>query len=680
MQVSGGDFKNHCFSPISSLYSTFIAVFARRKISGLFNLRMRRLGYLIFCLMACAMVASSAPPVSTQSDLIRSFEARRGFHRASVLLDSTHSYDMKDLRLDYRVEGGGGPLTGWAHLTVVGRADLSNIIFDVNPLLTVDRVTANGDSVPFHRTDDQLTVNRALAPQEQVDFGFLIAATPNPNSDVGYHVESNHVYTFSEPDGARRWFPCYDQPFDKLDRIEISVNLPDSWWLASNGGLVETAYPAAGRKRQTYRHNRPISTYLVMLAAGNYARRDETVDGVEYRYYTFPEDSAAAAYDWARTPLMVQTFADMFGPYPFEQYGMVQANIMNGWGAMEHQTFTTWGQHLLDGNRTYEPVVAHELAHQWFGDHVTCADFRNIWLNEGFASYCTRLFYQRIDGDSIFEQMMRQDAVAYYNEDSGFRYAMYDPPPSHGFGHVEYEKGNWVLHMLREQLLGDSLFFTAMKRYVQRFAGGTVTTEDFIAVVNETAGQDLRWFFQQWVYEAGHPRLTYSIQAGVPAANDITITIEQTQVNAPVFRFPLKITARMETDTLTRLVWFHEPSETIVEHFPAPVLRAYLASFQPLLVEIKPPQISYDFALGEVYPNPFNAAARIPFELTRPARVHIDLFNINGQFVQTIADNWFFVGNHEVHFQLNPDAASGVYFISMRAADRHFVTKALLLK
>jgi aminopeptidase N len=170
------------------------------------------------------------------------------------------------------------------------------------------------------------------------------SAPPNPNhSDVGFQSGWEHCFTFSEPYGARRWMPCFDQPFDQFDDVTISVNMPEHWSLASNGGLIATSYPEPGRKLQIYEHHHPITTYLIQFAAGSYAPNVFVENGVQYRYFAWPQDSMKAAYDWERTPQMTSTLENWFGDYPFEQYGMVETHIMNGWGAMEHQTMTTYG-------------------------------------------------------------------------------------------------------------------------------------------------------------------------------------------------------------------------------------------------------------------------------------------------------------------------------------------------
>jgi aminopeptidase N len=641
---------------------------------------------LLLGLLAVCQIAEARPLVESHLDLIRSFESRQRDRWLSLDADSSHSYDMISLSLDYRVESQAVPMTGWETLTLVGRESQPQILLNAEGVQVL-HVNEYDAALPYVVVNDTLYVTRALADGDTVTLDIEVSAPVIPGPyDLGYHVADGHVYTFSEPFGARRWYPCWDQPFDKLNHITIAVNMPDAWWLASNGELTETTYPEPGRKRQVYHHDDPISTYLVMLCAGDYARQIETVGGVEYRYFTMRADSADAAYDWERTPLMVAEFAEHFGDYPFDQYGMVQADIMNGWGAMEHQTFTTWGRHLVDGTRRFESVVAHELAHMWFGDALSPVDFRNIWLNEGFATYLSALFYDFVDEEDIFNNLMAQFAQQYYSEDSQFRYAVYDPPPEYMFGSVEYEKAGWILHMLREQLLGDSLFFAAMHDYKETFQYGLVNTEDFIAKVNEAAGEDLHWFFDQWIYQAGHPVIYIDIRPRTPNPEDVTVRIAQVQTNAPIFRFPLLIDVRTSEGTVTRQFWFNHQVDSSVEHFSTNVLSASLNANQPLLFIISPspaveqPAMVKEFELGSVYPNPFNSAARVPFTLQSPAQVRLQAFDLLGRCVGTLCEGRLSAGTHEAVFLPDPVVASGIYWICLEANGSRMLTKAVLLK
>jgi aminopeptidase N len=627
-----------------------------------------------------------------QTDYIRQAEAQSRGRWFSLDVDSAHSYDQIALSLDYRVEDALVPMTGHAYLTLVGRSAMSQISLDAHAM-TISQVSEHGSPLPFSLSNDTLYVTRTVQPNDTVTLDIEVSVPARTNSyGLNYATaRAHHAYTFAEPYGARWWFPCFDQPFDKFNEVTTAVNMPDNWNLASNGALIETTYPSSGRKRQVYHHSHPISTYLVVVTAGDYTRRYETVNNVEFRYFAFPVDSANAAYDWGRTPLMVQVYDSLFGPYPFEQYGMAEAAFGGG---MEHQTFTTIDQNWITGNRAAEGGVAHELSHQWFGDHLTCVDFRNIWLNEGFATYCASLFYEATGSEALFDTLMSNSERYYFYEDRNvLRYAIYNPPPQVLFGTVEYDKGGWVLHMLRRQVLGDSLFFAGMRHYVAVHGGGTVNTEDFIQAMNDVSGQDLHWFFDQWVYHAGHPAIEYTIQTGSPASRDVSVFVHQTQYNpstqTPYFRFPLMLNVHLTSgQTVTRPYWFNaQEFQTVTDSFPADVQSADLLPFQDVLFEGTPvnvpsfPPVTADrFELGAVYPNPFNSVARIPYELARTGNVKIEIYDVLGRLVQTLRPGTVAAGRHEAVYTATPGMASGVYLIALESSGSRRVTKALFLK
>jgi aminopeptidase N len=636
--------------------------------------------------LALACTAAALPPDPTQTEFIRLMESRRHQPAGSLDADSAHSYDMISLSLDYRVEPLGQPLTGWASLRLVARQNLAWIPLNAQGM-TVLGVNVFDQALPFTHVHDTLYVNYAMQIGDSVtlDIHLSVPSETQPGG-IGFHSEADHAYTFSEPYGARRWMPCFDQPFDKFNEVTVAVNMPAGWWLASNGSLIETTYPSAGRKREVYYHNDPISTYLVMFAAGPYTRKFETVNGVLYRYFAFPQDSAAAAYDWQRTPQMVSVYENLFGDYPFEQYGMVQTDIMGGRGAMEHQTFTTFGSHLVDSQRTYEGVVAHELAHMWFGDAVTCVDFRNVWLNEGFATYASALFYEATEGQATFDDILWNMGVWYLDHTDLHGVAIYDPPLNMMFSSIEYEKAAWVLHMLREQLLGDSLFFVAMRSYFNQFSGGWANTEDFIAAANQAAGEDLRWFFNQWIYQPGHPVVIFNVIPRNPTPHDVTVMILQVQTFGPTFRFPLSVEARTAEGTSSQMVWFDQHSQWEVVSFASDVDSAWLSTFQPVLVEFRTvnadekPEIVRDFSLGPVYPNPFNSTARIPFVLNHAGRAVLRVYDVNGRLVKTLADATFTPGRHEVELSAEPALSSGLYLVTLESGAQRRIAKALLVK
>lgn len=644
----------------------------------------RRLRILSLTLFAASSWAIASDP--TQTVLIQQLESRRGLPASHLDADSVHSYDQVALSLDYRVDPNGVPMTGFTSIRLVARAALSAIPLNAEAM-TVIGVNHNDQAIPFSHINDTLYVFFPMLVGDTVTLDFQVSVPASGNSgSVGYHSDWNHAYTFSEPYGARLWFPCYDQPYDKFNEVTIAVNMPDHWSLAANGALIETTYPSQGRKREVYHHDHPITTYLVMLAAGEYSKRYETADGVQFRYFTFPEDSAMATYDWQRTPQMTSIFSGLFGSYPFDQYGMVQASIMNGWGAMEHQTFTTYGRWLVDGNRTFEGIVAHELAHMWFGDAVTCIDFRNIWLNEGFATYSDALFFEAVEGQEVFENIMANFGNDYLSNSNLENYATYDPPPDLLFSALVYQKAAWTLHMLRQQLLGDSLFFSSLQTYLDLYSGGHANTEEFIEVVNQVAGQDLDWFFNQWIYQPGHPVLRILIQPRVPTTSDVTVTVIQDQTNGVVYRFPLSLNVRTSEGTTRQMFWFDQANQSVTHSFPTMVLQASLSIYQPVLFENssqatpETPEIPLKIGLGSPYPNPFNSTVRIPFKLDRDREVRLSIYDIQGRLISTLREGRMKAGEQEVVFAAERDLANGVYFVTLATGSTQQTAKILFLK
>ncbi|MBU0692813.1 T9SS type A sorting domain-containing protein, partial [bacterium] len=575
---------------------------------------------------------------------------------------------------------------GRALVTLTANEMLTWIPFNAEGL-AIYGISEMGNDLDFIYRNDTLWVEKTLYPGQSATIEIQLTAPAIPNFfEVGYHVDWQRVFTFAEPFGARRWFPCWDQPYDKFDEITIAVNMPEDWSLASNGFLISTTYPEPGRKREVYHYDDPISTYLIMIAAGLYSKRIETVNGIQYRYFTYPDDSADAVIDWEPTPQMVDVFSERFGDYPFAAYGMVEAGIFGGWGAMEHQTFTTYGYRLIDGLRSYEAIVAHELAHMWFGDYLSPVDFRNMWLNEGFATYFAAVWFEEAEGEDIFREELESMANAYFFEDEDeLRYAAYDPPEGFLFGNVVYQKAGWVLHMLRKQLLGDELFYELMHEWTSRYAFGTVDTEDFISLVNEMSGEDYRWFFDQWIYQAGHPELSMEVSV-LHDIDDVVIHSVQTQHDAPIFRYPLQIQVMTTEQTLTHTIWFQDIDQTVTLHIPG-VVSAHLTYFQDLLYETSAtstdpthPDLPLEVALLPAYPNPFNSAVSIPFELNARSHVKVSVYNLQGQVVGQIVDAVFNSGKHTLTFAPNANIASGVYLVRLAAGSTIQTAKIVLVK
>lgn len=549
-------------------------------------------------------------------------------------------------------------------------------------------VDTNYDTLEYTYSAGLLTIDlgNAYQPMDTVEISIEYTATVVPNnSELGFHRWGNFTFTFAEPYGARKWFPCYDQPFDKAFST-IEITLPAAYFAASNGELVEEIHNP-GYSYFRYQEINPISTYLISIACGPYAKiTDISPSDIPLIYYVYPEDSSAAIFDFANTGDMMEFFSDAFGDYPFNSYGMAEAHIFNGWGAMEHQTMTTYGFHLIDSNRTYEYIDAHELAHMWWGDCLSPLTFADIWLNEGFASYSEVLYMDYKYG--TIQQNLAGKANSYFWEDqNNLRYPIYNPPEEYLFGSAVYNKGAWVLHMLRN-VIGDSAFFEGISNYLSLYSYSNVVTAEFHEQMENASVQDLGWFFDEWVYQAGYPEYQYS-WGYIYGTDDsrIGVQITQTQSNAPVFSMPVEIEFSTGIADTIIIIW-NDQVEQIYE--------INLGSFYPVSMQFDPgnkilksadyveagwnsPELFYSFQLNPPYPNPFNNSISFSYTLACGANYSLEIYNIAGEIVSSLDLGWLEKGNYNTSFNAD-NLSSGIYYAVLKGRIDSGIQKIVLIK
>ncbi len=467
-----------------------------------------------------------------KADAFQRVAARRAAATPNQTRYDVHWYDL-DLTFTPATSTVSGSVRTLATVLV---GPFSTLDLDLYPNMIVDGVQAGGVSSTWSRLGDVLTVNlnRTYFVGEQVEVRVTYHGTPVAGS-FGFAVTNGRqlIWSLSEPFGARTWWPCKDLPEDKADSVTIRYTVPSGMITASNGTrrqATDNGITAVSRWGESY----PIASYLVSIASYPYTQtldwyKRTPSDSMRIEFYNYPETAPSVAGVQAKVKDMIAAFATRYGPYPFfaDKYGHAQFNFGGG---MEHQTCTSIGAFN-------EYIVAHELAHQWWGDLVTCRDFHHIWLNEGFATY----------GEALWAES--QGGLAAYHQDLAFN-KFYGPgtvwvPDDQNSNRVfdsylSYDKGSWVLHMLR-RVLGDAVFFSALQHYGGTFAYGTATTEDFQAECEAISGRDLDKFFHQWVYAERYP--VYHVDwTAAPAAGgyDVTMTLEQRQVGN-LFTMPVDV-------------------------------------------------------------------------------------------------------------------------------------------
>lgn len=469
---------------------------------------------------------------------------------------NTGNYDIKYARLELNVDPTQAFITGKVTSHFEAKENMNSVTFELVNNMTVSQVLQRGAPLSFtQNNDDEVVISLPQTQNLGVLDSLSISYSGNPVSsgfgsfEVASHNGRPILWTLSEPFGAKAWWPCKQDLNDKIDLIDIYITSPrfnqyNEENIAVANGLEQSQTINGANKTTHYRHGYPIPAYLVAVAVTNYTVYSHTVanngNPFEIVNYVYPED---LGYAQSRTPVTVDImnlFADKFEPYPYadEKYGHAQF----GWGGgMEHTTVSFMGS-LGRG------LIAHELGHQWFGDKVTCGSWQDVWLNEGFATYMSGMVIENLDGESDFRSW-KQDQTSYITQEPGGSvYIPAQDTTSVGrifSGRLSYDKASMVIHMLRKKL-GDTVFFQGLKNYLAdpALSYGYAKTPDLIRNMEDTSGEDLTEFFDDWIYGEGYPRFT--IRWNLATAGKINVKISQSQSHPSVSYFEVPVPLRLK--------------------------------------------------------------------------------------------------------------------------------------
>ncbi|HQR37459.1 MAG TPA: M1 family aminopeptidase [Blastocatellia bacterium] len=505
---------------------------------------------LVVGLLLAPVASAQNPERDHDLDVIRAIQRAesRPINRLAKLQTEpdTSGFDIRKYTLRYNVNFNDKTIAADVTIDAASTvASLSSVNLDFIGF-TISSVTVDGAPATFSRTNGAQTLSIALPNSYAAGATFAIEVTFSgrpliDDEGLGFGFNSRGAATFAEPEGARLWYPCKDRPSDKA-QYEGFITVPTGYVVASNGRLVETT-SAGSTTTYHWLESHQIATYLIDFAISNYAIIDDALGDLPVQHFVYPEVENSARRDFSRTPEMIQTFEDSLGvQYPFDKYG--HALFENFGGAMEHQSCTSYGSPLVTGDNRYDRVVAHELGHQWFGDLVSPAEWEEIWLNEGFASWMEYLWTEHADPAFLPQLMASRESYWEDYENNVASYALYNPPRERLFGTTIYQKGGWVVAMLRYQI-GDEAFFAGMRDYLNAHAQGNATTSDFRAAMEAASGQDLSAFFEQWVYTAGYPQYETSWSShAVPGGTfQADVRIRQKQSGSTTYTIPLEIEA-----------------------------------------------------------------------------------------------------------------------------------------
>ncbi len=359
------------------------------------------------------------------------------------------------------------------------------------------------------------------------------------------------MWSQGEDEEARHWIPCHDAPNEKMT-TEMVVTVPSKYTAISNGSLQSST--RKGRNTVWhYLESVPHTSYLISLVIGVFNKIEDDLDGLPVEYFVEPGREEEAERSFGKTPAMIQYFAELLEcPFPYEKYAQVVVRHFI-FGGMENTSATTQTDGTLHDKKaaldvSSDSLVSHELAHQWFGDLLTCKHWAHAWLNEGFATYFECLWREHAESFEEFEQNLIEDADDYFDE--GYLRAIVNHKfayPIQLFDNHLYPKGGWVLHMLRRHV-GDDLFWKALRLYVRRHAASTVETIDLMRAFEDATGKNLEAFFHQWLFSPGHPELETSF-SWKSEDSVLEIKVKQTQSTkdgTPVFKIPVEVEARLK--------------------------------------------------------------------------------------------------------------------------------------
>jgi aminopeptidase N len=415
-------------------------------------------------------------------------------------------YDVHHYTLDLGWLADQSVLEGVTEIEATATQDLSRFNLDLSGL-EVRSVTVDGEAAEVTRQERELVIDPATDIAAGASFVTVVSyrGEPEPIPEatevfaLGWHTDGREAYVVSEPSGARSFFPVSDHPTDKAT-YTIRVTAPEDLTVAANGLLVEQSDIGHGTRSWTYEATDPMASYLVQVAVGDL----ELVDGgrvgdVVIRHAFHRSLAAAARVAAERTGEMIDLLDDVYGPYPFEAYGLVAVDEALGF-ALETQTLTIIGSDVARAGRAADQILLHELAHQWVGNAVSPATWKDIWLNEGFATYAEWLWLERTGQRSAAESARRHEGTPELDRPPG------DPGPDELFAPTVYLRGGMTLQALREQV-GDEHFFRILRAWIDTHRDSTASTRDLISLCEEISGVELDSLFERWLYAPELPDL-----------------------------------------------------------------------------------------------------------------------------------------------------------------------------
>ena len=505
---------------------------------------------IVAVLFLCFM-AVSAQDSTSEICKIAASEMKSAKKKMNLEVNSnTQNYDITYHKLEFNVDPAIYFISGKITTTYTALANMNTLTFDLSNTLIVSSVKINNVSLAYTQNTNELIITlpttQLLGAQATVEV--IYSGAPPQNGFFAFtsstHGPSNTpvIYTLSEPFGARDWWPCKQDLNDKINNIDVYITAPSQYVSVSNGVEPEAPVINGNLKTTHFRHNYPIPAYLICMAVTNYTIINQTAGSAPNTYpiinYIYPEsDNSSLRTQILQTPLLLNYYSTLLENYPFanEKYGHAQF----GWGGgMEHTTVSF----MVNFGRQ---LIAHEMAHQWFGDKITCGTWKDIWLNEGFATYFAALAVENFDGPAAFVSE-KANMIGLITSSANGSVYLSDAEAlivDRIFDYrLTYNKGAMVLHMLRFKL-GDAVFFQGLRNYLadSNLAFKYAITANLKSHLEAVYGSSLTEFFNDWVYNQGYPIYNITVQNTAVGQAKITVSQTTSHSSVPFFEMPVPV-------------------------------------------------------------------------------------------------------------------------------------------
>ena len=436
------------------------------------------------------------------------------------------------------------------HNRIEGKTEMKVNFSGYTDLFAVDLVAKNGNygmevlevledgkAVKYHFKDNSVLIKPTVKKNIQHTYSIKYHGIPEKGLVIDTTKYGQRSFFGDNwPNLARHWLACVDHPYDKA-AVEFHITAPEHYEVVATGKKSEESHLGGGLKLTSYIEPSPVATKVMTIGVTRFATKHlGSYQGIDISAWVYPENRLQGFGDFQEAPLILAYFEKNIGPYSYAKLANIQAKTQ--WGGLENAGTITYYENGITGKKELQRLMAHEIAHQWFGNSITEANWNHVWLSEGFATYFAVLYQESVWGQNKRKEEMIEDrgqVISYYTKNPTAIINHKIDDPNLVLTTNSYQKGGWVLHMLRHEL-GDELFWTGIRSYHKKYKDANAETEDFKEVMEKVSAKDLKSFFHQWLYVKGHPELKWK---WTYKKGTLIISVQQVQKHF-TFQFPIE--------------------------------------------------------------------------------------------------------------------------------------------